>query len=66
MIQSLECFARKRLPMYDIEVAWVIQPRIESFTVVELDGGNEPTAAKRMILRTLEEFDPDAPAAKPD
>ncbi len=52
--------------MYDIEVAWVIQPRIESFTVVELDGGNEPTAAKRMILRTLEEFDPDAPAAKPD
>lgn len=57
---------RKRLPMHNIEVAWVVQPRIETFTVIERVAEGKSTANKRTILRVLDEFDPDAPELKPD
>ncbi len=67
VIRRLESLIRKRLPMHDIEVAWVVQPRIESFTVVERGGEGEGTATeKEAILRVLEGFDPEAPELKPD
>lgn len=66
MIRRLESFVRKRLPMHNIEVAWVVQPRIETFTVIERVAEGKSTANKRTILRVLDEFDPDAPELKPD
>ncbi|MCR5860495.1 hypothetical protein [Mesorhizobium sp. J428] len=68
VIRKLESFVRKRLPMHDIEVAWVVQPRVETFTVAARHGsdGDQATAAKDAIQRELEGFDPDAPELKPD
>lgn len=66
VIHRLESFVRKRLPMFDIEVAWVVQPRIETFTVVERGAEGSLTASKRAILRTLDDFDSDAAELKPD
>ncbi len=66
VIRRLESFVRKRLPMFDIEVAWVVQPRIETFTVVERAANGKSTANKQAILRALVEFDPDAPEPKPN
>lgn len=66
VIRRLESFVRMRLPMHDIEVAWVVQPRIETFTVVERGTDKNSTANKRAILRALDDFDPDAPELKPD
>ena len=67
VMRRLESFIRKRLPMHDIEVAWVVQPRIETFTVVERGGeGDGMAMEKEAILRALEGFDPDAPEFKPD
>lgn len=67
MIRRLESFIRKRLPMHDIEVAWVVQPRIETFTVVARDGGEDLSAiAENAIRLELDGFDPDAPELKPD
>jgi hypothetical protein len=66
VIRRLESFVRKRLPMFDIEVAWVVQPRNETFTVVERGTEGDSAANKRAILRALDEFDPDASELKPD
>jgi hypothetical protein len=66
VIRKLESFVRKRLPIHDIEVAWVVQPRIETFTVVERAADGKSAANKQAILRALDEFDPDAPELKPD
>jgi hypothetical protein len=66
VIRRLESFVRKRLPMFDIEVAWVVQPRIETFTVVERGTEENSTANKQAILQALDEFDPDAAELKPD
>jgi hypothetical protein len=66
VIRRLESFVRKRLPMFDIEVAWVVQPRIETFTVVERGAEGDSTANKQAILRVLDDFDPDAPELRPD
>lgn len=66
VIRRLESFVRKRLPMHDIEVAWVVQPRIETFTVVERGAKGSSTANKRAIMRALDDFDPDAAELKPD
>lgn len=53
--------------MHDIEVAWVVQPRIETFTVVARDGGEDLSAiAENAIRLELAGFDPDAPELKPD
>lgn len=53
--------------MHDIEVAWVVQPRIETFTVVARDGGEDLSAiAENAIRLELDAFDPDAPELKPD
>ncbi|MFC3724664.1 hypothetical protein [Neoaquamicrobium sediminum] len=66
VIRRLESFVRKRLPMFDIKVAWVVQPRIETFTVVERAANGKSTANKQAILQALDEFDPDAIELKPD
>ena len=67
VIRRLESFIRKRLPMHDIEVAWVVQPRIETFTVVARDGGEDLSAiAENAIRLELAGFDPDAPELMPD
>ena len=67
VIRRLESFIRKRLAPYDIEVAWVVQPRIETFTVVARDGGHDRTmATRRAIRQELEGFDPDAPEVRHD
>lgn len=66
VIRRLESFVRKRLPLHDIEVAWVVRPRIETFTVVERGADGTPTANKREILRALDDFDPKAAELKPD
>lgn len=67
VIRRLESFVHKRLPMHDIEVAWVVQPRMETFTVVARGGDGEGAAREKdAILRVLEAFDPEAPELKPD
>lgn len=67
MIRKLETFIGKRIPLHDIEVAWVVQPRIVTFTVVSRDGGDDRTTPTRDAIRLeLEGFDPDAPEVKPD
>jgi hypothetical protein len=66
VIRRLESFVRKRLPMYGIEVAWVVQPRIETFTVVERGAEGDSIANRQAILRALDDFDPDAPELKPN
>jgi hypothetical protein len=66
VIRRLESYIRKRLPDHDIEVAWVVQPRIETFTVVERDSRDREVHAKDAILGVLERFDPDAPELEPD
>jgi hypothetical protein len=66
VIRRLESFVRMRLPMHDIEIAWVVQPCIETFTVVELGAEGDSTANKWAILRALDDFEPDAPELKPD
>ena len=66
VIRRLESFVRKRLPMHDIEIAWVVQPRIDTFTVVERGAEGDTTANKRAILRALDDFEPDDPELKPD
>lgn len=65
VIRRLESFVRKRLPMHDIEVAWVVQPRLETFKVIARANGKS-AANKRAILRALDDFEPDAPELKPD
>jgi len=66
VIQRLESFVHKRLPMHDIEVAWVVQPRSETFTVVERAADGKSTAIRQSILWALDDFDPDAPELKAD
>lgn len=66
VIRRLESYIRKRLPDHEIEVAWVVQPRIETFTLVERGNRNHEVQAKEAILGVLEEFDPDAPELQPD
>ena len=62
-MRRLESFVRRRLPGLDIEVPWIVQPRIDNFTVVAHGIADEISRAeaKETILRTLAEFDPDAP-----
>lgn len=66
VIRRLESFVRKRLPMHDIEVAWVVQPRIATFTVVERAADGKSTTIRQSILEALDDFDPDAAELKPD
>ena len=66
VIRRLESIVRKRLPMHDIEVTGVVQPRLETLTVVARAADGTPTANALAILRALEDFNPDAPQLKPD
>jgi len=67
VIRRLESFIRRRLPMNDIEVAWVVQPRIETFTVVARGSEGAGTAAEtEAILHVLKDFDPEVAEPKPD
>ena len=66
VIRRLESFVRKRLPMHDIEDAWVAQHRIETFTLVERGADGKSTPNKRAILLALDDFEPDAPELNPD
>ncbi|EXL02885.1 hypothetical protein [Aquamicrobium defluvii] len=69
VIDRLEAFVLKRFPLDTVEVARVVQPRIESFTVVCWGPGAGSAASQSrrfVILAALEDFAPHAPEAKPD
>lgn len=69
VIRRVESFLRKRFPFHDVEVARVVQPRIETFTVIERNAGNGEGSGDQMrgqIIDALAGFDPDAPELKLD
>lgn len=65
VLERLSVHLRVALPEYDIEVARVVQPRVETFTVVHdyvsdssaSAGGPECDETKRAIEAELEAFD---------